>query len=242
MQNPKDQIRFILCGTQFASNLGRAARVMKNMGFERLILVQPECEVGVEARTGAMRGDGILDRADFAATLEDASRQVDLLVGTTARLAGANPRRAALRTFAEEIVPAYLPNRIGIAFGAEGNGLTRQEIDCCQWLVEIPTSPEYPSLNLSQAVAVAAYELHVALSGLQRGDFLNAAPPELVRGLLERAEETLRRLHPPDSLDLEEAMRRIARVAGRARLEREDVNLIRGLLKLGDETPASGGD
>lgn len=230
MPNPKDNLLFILCGTQFASNLGGAARVLKNMGFERLALVAPACEVGVEARTAAMRGETLLDHADFHPTLRDAKRHVDLLVGTSGGMGSRHPRRTDSRTLAEEIVPSYLPGRVGVAFGCEGNGLRHDEIELCEWLVEIPTGSRYGSLNLSQAVAIVAYELNLSLSRVSRDSFLHLATREQVRSLIDHLEVLLGAAGLPDSTDIGETVRRLARIVGRARLEEEDVNLIRGLL------------
>lgn len=230
MADPKERVTFILCGTQFASNLGGAARVMKNMGFGRLALVQPVCEVGVEARTAAMRGDELLDHAKFHPTLAEAKQDFDLLVGTSGGLGSRHPRLTDSRTLAEEIVPAYLPRRVGLAFGSEGNGLRHDEIDLCDWLVEIPTGSPYGSLNLAQAVAIVAYELHLSLSRPERRPFLHQASPGQVGELMEHLGQRLQSAGLPGSTDLDQVVRRLEKIAGRARLEEEDVNLIRALL------------
>ncbi len=234
MTDPKTSVTFILSGTQFASNLGGAARVLKNMGFERLALVRPVCEVGVEARTAAMRGDSLLDSARFHPSLLEAKRDVDLLVGTSGGLGGRHPRRVDCRSLAEEIVPRYLPNRIGVAFGCEGNGLRHDEMELCEWLVEIPTGSDYGSLNLSQAVAIVAYDLHCSMTRLTPGGFLHLAPPEQVRDLLSHLERLLASGRLPASTDIDQALRRLEKIAGRARLEQEDINLIRSLTQVGD--------
>ena len=89
----RDNIYFILVRTQFASNLGSTVRVMKNMGFENLILVQPECEVGMEARSFAMKGSDILDRAVFAGV----GRRPQLLVRAVPPRPTPSQRNATLR-------------------------------------------------------------------------------------------------------------------------------------------------
>ena len=225
----KERICFILVRTQFASNLGAAARVMKNMGFARLVLVQPQCAVGAEARMLAMKGAEILDQASFFPSLEEAAKQLDLILGTTGRLSPqAHPLNS--RMLAEQVVDRFPQSSIGIAFGPEGNGLERAELRLCQWLVEIPTIRGSTSLNLAQAVAVIAYELHA--SSLKQPDrsFLNHASQQQIRGFLSHVERLLPAIKLPSHVSAERLLKRLARIAGRAQLEVEDVNLLRWLL------------
>ncbi len=225
----KERICFILVRTEFASNLGAAARVMKNMGFAKLVLVQPQCEVGAEARMLAMKGAEVLDQASFFPSLEEAAKPLDLILGTTGRL---SPRAHTLnsRVLAEQVVGRFPHSSIGIAFGPEGNGLERAELRLCQWMVEIPTVPGASSLNLAQAVAVIAYELHV--SSLKQPDqgFLHDASQEQIRALLSQVERLLPKIELQSHVSAGRLLKRLARIAGRAQLEIEDVNLIRWLL------------
>ncbi len=225
-------IVFILCRTQFASNLGSAARVMKNMGLGRLLLVAPQCEVGMEARTRAMKGAEILDGAQLFPSLEAASREVALLVGTSGHFEPENPRWTENRVFCEQILPRYLPGPVGIAFGSEDSGLNSQEASLCQWLIEVPSGSEYGVLNLAQAVAIVAYEVHLATrqpppqqSPLHRADATH------VEGLLHDARRTLTAIGYSNRAPLERVMKRLQKLAGRAQLEVEDVNLLRGILR-----------
>ena len=225
----KERICFILVRTQFASNLGAAARVMKNMGFTRMVLVQPHCEVGAEARMLAMKGAEVLDQTTFFPSLEEASQQLDLILGTTGRLSPqAHPLSS--RVLANEVVERFPQSSIGIVFGPEGNGLERAELRLCQWLVEIPTTRGSTSLNLAQAVAVIAYELHVSSLKQSERSFLNQASQQQIRGLLDHFERLLPAVRLPSHVSTERLLRRLARIAGRAQLEVEDVNLLRWLL------------
>ncbi len=228
---PEESIVFILARTQFASNLGQAARVMKNMGFSRLLLVRPQCEVGMEARTRAMKGAEILDRAELFPSLEAAAREVDLLVGSSGRFGPGKPNWITSRRFAEAVVGRYLPARVGIAFGAEDTGLEREEVALCQWLIEIPTGSQYGVLNLAQAVGILAYDLHLALADTPRRPTLHRSDPQHVAALLEDVRATLQSLGFPTRVPLERVMKRFQKIAGRAQLEIEDVNLFRGLLR-----------
>ncbi len=231
MHDPKRLLHFVFVRTQFASNLGSSVRAMKNMGFENLILVRPGCEVGIEARSFAMKGAEILDRARFFPSLEAVSEELGLLAATTGRFRGAKPKLIDVPTFADDVLPRLAGNRLGIVFGSEDNGLRREELSLCQWLVEIPTGSDYPVMNLAQSAAVVGYHLHLSS---QRGNALTppaAASPEQVESLLGRIEGLLASLEPSARISAKRMMLRIRKIAGRARLEREDVNMLHGLFK-----------
>ena len=227
----RDNIHFVLVRTQFASNLGSTVRVMKNMGFENLILVQPECEVGLEARSYAMKGAPVLDNARFVPSLDEVAGKLGLLIGTTARYRGKKPRMLSCKTLVEDLLPKFASSSIGIVLGSEDNGLRREELRLCQWLVEIPTGSDYPVLNLAQAAAIVAYEIHVGISSHSVGKPLHEANPREVESLMNRIEGALKSLELPTRLSVERLMLRLRKISGRAQLEREDVNMLHGLVK-----------
>lgn len=231
MRLSRDNIHFILVRTQFASNLGSTVRVMKNMGFHRLVLVQPQCEVGLEARTFAMKGAEILDKAVFCLSLEDAAQDLSLLIGTTGRFKGPKPRLISCRTLVEDVLPRCSPANLGIVIGSEDNGLRREEIRLCQWLVEITTGSDYPVINLAQAAAIVAYELNLGLSDQRASDALNLASPEELDSLIFHVERTVRALALPVRLSAKRLMQRFRKIASRAELESEDINMLHALLK-----------
>lgn len=232
MSIARDNIFFVLVRTQFASNLGSAVRVMKNMGISNLVLVQPQCEVGIEARSFAMKGAEMLDRALFCHGFEQAVKLVNVMVGTTGRFKGGRPRMTSPRGLARDLIPRFKDSRIGVAFGSEDNGLQREELALCQWLVEIPTGSDYPVINLAQAVAIVAYELNLAAQDDKpERAILNSASPEEVESLSRRIEDTLVGMQLPTRLSISRLMQRVSRVIGRAQLEREDVQMLHGLLK-----------
>ena len=227
----KDNIYFILVRTRFASNLGSAVRAMKNMGFERLVLVRPECEIGAEARAYAMKGAEILDRALFLPDLEAASRHVGVLVGATGRFRESRPSLVDCRSLAQEMAGQFSASSVGIAFGCEENGLSREELRLCHWLLQIPTGSDYPVMNLAQAVAVVAYELNLAFAPAPSEQLLHEADADENRRFLEFVEERIGQAALPPDVEVARLMRRLRRIAARARLEKEDINLLRDLLE-----------
>lgn len=140
-------------------NVGAVARVMKNMGLHQLVLVNPQCDpLGTEARQMAVHGVDILEAAQQVASMPAALSGCQRAIATTARtrslLTPLEPPRAALPWLLEAGVTSAL------IFGPEYRGLSNAELNYAQRFVCIPSSSEYPSLNLAQAVAVCCYELY----------------------------------------------------------------------------------
>ena len=225
----KDDIYFVLVRTRFASNLGGAVRVMKNMGFRKLLLVEPQCEVGIEARTLAMRGADILDRVHFRSSLQEVAEELNWLAATTGRFRSRKTHLSSCRDFCEELAGLNL-GQLGLVFGPEDNGLSRKELRICDWLVEIPTGSDYPVLNLAQAVGILAYELQLALHPIPSLPRSDTASAKDVKGLVSRIEEVLASTPFSQRVSVSRWMDRIRKIATRARLESQDVNMLRGLL------------
>lgn len=231
MMPAREDISFILVRTQFASNLGSTVRVMKNMGFENLVLVRPECEVGMEARSYAMKGAEILDNALFLPSLEAATERVGLLVGTTGRFRGERKKLVSSPEVVDRILEKTGPSKVGIVLGSEDNGLRREELRLCQWLVEIPTGSDYPVINLAQAAAIMAYQInlgYVEESGKRRDRSIGT---EEFEALMDRIENTLESLDLPTRVSVSRIMLRLKKIIARAQLEREDINMLHGLMR-----------
>ena len=231
MMVAREDICFILVRTQFASNLGSTVRVMANMGFRELILVRPECEVGMEARSYAMKGAETLDRARLIPSLEKAAREVGILVGTTGRFKGDKSKLISCPDLVDEVISKATGSKIGIVIGSEDNGLRREELRLCHWLVEIPTGSDYPVINLAQAAAIVAYQLNLGFLSRSSRKTLRPADPEELRSLLERIERTIQKLEPATRLSGQRLLLRLKKIIGRAQLEKDDVKMLHGLLK-----------
>lgn len=152
-------IYFILVRPQFLGNLGSTARVMKNFGLHRLRLVAPPKNYkDAEARKMSVGAFDVLKSAEIFNTLEEALADITLAIGTTS---------GKQREFPPEPFASLLPslsgrmanNKCAIIFGDEVNGLLRSELQRCHHIATVPTAPDFPALNLSQAAGIAAYEL-----------------------------------------------------------------------------------
>ncbi len=145
-------------------NVGAVARLAKNFGADRLVLVAPRAKLGSVARRRAMGGLGILTARVQCATVEEAVGSSDLVVGTTDLSTGrsnAYLRRSVSPERLGEVVRS-VEGRVSLLFGPEDNGLSRAELHRCDLLVHIPARREFPTLNVSHAAAVVLYALHRA--------------------------------------------------------------------------------
>jgi len=150
-------IRVVLCQPRNPLNIGAAARAVSNFGFRHLRVVKPYDPAFREA-VSAVGGAPVLQSAELCGEVADALRDCTLVVGTTA--IGHRELQQPLLTLVQA-APAIRANQgpVGLLFGSEKFGLSNEELAFCHHLVHIPTSPQTPSMNLGQAVAVCLYEL-----------------------------------------------------------------------------------
>ncbi|MEM3399946.1 MAG: RNA methyltransferase [Candidatus Micrarchaeia archaeon] len=152
----------VLVEPQYEINMGYAARVMKNFGFTNLCLVNPKKKPGFEAKMFAKHAKEVLERAVVVRDFKAAVKDCDVVVGTTAIRNGRETLRNPmdLEEFVKKIYGKH--GRIALVFGREGTGLDAEEIKECDFLISIPTSPHYPSLNITHAMAIVLYSVHTA--------------------------------------------------------------------------------
>jgi tRNA (cytidine32/uridine32-2'-O)-methyltransferase len=235
MNNVSPNIRIVLVGTTHPGNIGAAARAMKVMGLSRLYLVAPEAPFPSSRATAmATSGDDILKAAVVVDELVEAIGGCALVLGTTARLRSLplpvmDPRAAAGRSVAEAG-----QHEVAIVFGRENSGLSNEETRMCHQLINIPTSEEYHSLNLAQAVQVMTYELHLAMLDEHPGEQPPAdwrpEPAEKVEIFYQRLEHTLREIGFLNPDQPKRLMQRLRRLYQRARPDENELNILNGIL------------
>jgi len=224
-------IRIVLCRPSHPGNIGAAARAMKAMGLTDLRLVAPERWPAKEDQWMATHAQDVLEKAVIHANLLEAIHDCAVAFALSARPREWSPQVLDVRAAAARAGQAG--DKVAFVFGSEDAGLTNEEMFACQFLVHIPADPASSSLNLAQAVQVVAYELRMAAEGsipAQRKEKL--ATVEDIEGLyahLERAAVKSGFYVPESRSKLPERLRRLfSRVP---ELEREEVNILRGLLK-----------
>ncbi len=156
-------ISVVLVEPEVPGNVGAVARVMANFDFNRLILVKPNCNfLSDEARNRAKWANRILKSARVVKDFRQLREEFDYIIGTTGRLGSDyNISRTPLspELLGQKIRSLPKSKKVAVVFGREGNGLTNDEIEACDFISSISTSKKYHSLNLSQAVGVFLYEI-----------------------------------------------------------------------------------
>ena len=231
-------IRFILCETSHPGNIGAAARALKNMALDDLVLVNPARFPDPEASARASGADDLLARARVVATLPEALHGVGFVIATTARERDAYHQVLAARDAARRVVAeatATHASTVAVLFGTERTGLSNEQLQSAHALLRIPTNPAYESLNLAMAVQLIAYEIFMARSALQPATVALREVPLAAPDEMERLYAHLQSVM--DEVDFRDRtqsgthlMQRIRRFLNRAELDRNEVNILRGIL------------
>lgn len=225
-----DNISIILLEPRGPRNIGSVARAMKNTGFSRLTLINPVPYKNNEAYEMACKAADLLQEAELFQTLDEALHAFPLVVGTTRR---GGKERFPLLTLDEaipKIAEAAVENRVALLFGREDKGLTTDELARCNILVEIPTHPSLPSLNLSHAVFILCHRIFTAAEPKEPS--FSLAPRSEVEGLYSHIEVMLKGLGYGDKGGeylLRTIIRNLKRLLGRTGLMQKEVNMLRGI-------------
>jgi len=237
VDSPLARMRVVLVRTSHPGNIGASARAMYTMGLARLVLVAPAKFPHAEALALATGAASVLEGAAVAATLAEALAGCALAIGLSARPRAFAGRVMSVREASREAIARTRDGEVALVFGTEMSGLSNEELAQCGIAATIPANPDYASLNLAAAVQVAAYELRIAAG---EGDVWRAprfarATHDDVESLYAHAERTLADMRFLDRKRPRLLMPRLRRLFGRAGLEREEVNILRGILARVDE-------
>lgn len=230
------RIRFVLVNTSHPGNIGGAARAMRTMGLSRLCLVTPHQFPDPQASAMAAGADALLEAAVITPDLPTAIADCSFVIGATARHRGVPMPEMDPRTMASRVRDVVAQGgEIAIVFGNERTGLENDELSCCHAAVMIPTSAEFSSLNLAQAVQVLAYELRLALTAeqAQTPDTVSVADPPATNEQLElffaHLEQTLEDIDFHKGRSTRTIMQRLRRLFLRARMDQREVRIMRGI-------------
>jgi tRNA (cytidine32/uridine32-2'-O)-methyltransferase len=231
-----DNVRVVLVEPTHPGNIGASARALKTMGLSRLRLVAPAGFPSAEATARASGADDVLYAAEVVSRYEDALRDCRLVIGASARVRSIAWPELVPAECAARLVEAAAVGPVALVFGPEHSGLSNAELDRCHYLVRIPAHPAYSSLNLAAAVQILAYEIRRAAERAQ-SDVQAAEAPEAkataqeMEGLMAHLEETLTDIGFLKPAQPNRLMRRLWRLFNRARLERTEIDILRGILK-----------
>lgn len=231
---PLDRIRVVLSHTSHPGNIGATARAMKNMGLSHLVLVNPKHFPDPQAHAMSAGATDILDNAQVVPTLAQALQGTVLAVAMSARRRELAVKPMWARDAAAELVAAAAQGDVALVFGNETAGLSNEELFQCRRWAMIPVNPEFSSLNVAAAVQLMCYELRLAAQNpgqppVVAGAGLPASHEEVEHLVahLERAAIASEFLDPASPKRL---ILRLRRLFSRAGLEKEEVNILRGLL------------
>ncbi len=229
-----DNISIVLVATKTPANIGSTARCMMNMGLSRLILVDPPKDADSDALKLAVGAHEIIEKAAVFPSLAEALADHGLIIGTSRHGGKQRKNIRTPREAAELVVPLLSRNRVGIVFGNEVNGLENRDLALCHEIMAIPSSDAFPSLNLSHAVMIIAYELFLA-SGAQVSQLGNElAHGDETEGFYQQLQETLQTIGFLEHDHPERLMFSLRQLFGRARLTGREVRMLRGVLSAVD--------
>ena len=231
--DPLRNIRVVLCEPAHPGNIGAAARALKTMGLSQLVLVAPRRYPDPQAEWLAVDAADVLRDARVCSSLDEALRGSAFTVACSARVREIAVPMVTAREAAARVIPVARRQQAALVFGTEMYGLSGVQVEKCQLLATIPANPAYSSLNVAAAVQVLAYELRLAAHGedARREQPKALASYEELEHFYTHLERTMLEtgfLNPAYNKKL---MPRLRRLFGRTQLEKEEVSILRGLLK-----------
>ena len=235
------RVRVILVQPKYSGNIGAVARAMKNFGFSDLTLVSPLAKIDGLARMYAVRAQDLLDQVNVVDTIEEAIRDADLVVGTTARGAGSTSNLLRSSYPPREVagIVNRTASRAAFLFGREDMGLRNEELETCDIVLRVPSSHVYPTLNVSTAVAITLYELYFA----SRSGHVHRATSEAISRIIYEADLMLGAAsYPP--FRRKRAARALKNILGRSLPSPREASLLVGIfrkarMRLADPAPCA---
>ena len=239
--------KFVLIETSHAGNVGGAARAMKVMGFDELVLVAPRWPNVLRREETIQRASGandVLDKARIVDTLDEALEGVSHLCATAMTPRDFGPPTRAPRAHFEYLLgqasapvpPEQRPDGVAFLFGSERFGMKNEDVYRSHVCLSIPTHPQFGSLNLAAAVQLIAYDWRQALGGFGTEAGVSTMEPReadatAVAGLLRHLEQALVAVDFLDPAAPKKLIPRLNQLFNRARLSPEEVHILRGVAK-----------
>lgn len=227
-----DNIRIVLVGPLYGGNVGSVCRAMANMGFSDLAVVAPRNLNMDEARMMACHAFDILESRTEFRTMADAVADCGVVMGATARKGLYRQHAKTPREWAGRALEESRSGRVALAFGREDNGLSNEELALCTQIIQIPTTEEYLSLNIAQAVMVCCYEIFVASGAYEAPvEKSGTASSELRERMFDIWRETLLEIGFMKDDMADHMMLGLRRVLARGAVTVDDVNIMMGIAR-----------
>lgn len=237
MPSAVSHLRFVLARTSHPGNIGSAARAIRTMGFDRLLLVSPQRYPDAQASAMAAGADDVLQKLVVCEDLAEAIGDCTRVYGLSARRRGVALPELSPRRAAAEIASSMGQHaQVALLFGNEQSGLDNDELALCHAMVRIPSVNDFSSLNLAQAVQVMAYEVRVALLE-DRADFAEEAPRQEIPASSREMEQFFAHLFQAlYAIDFHKGRSaitielRLRRLFQRAQLDAHELRVLHGIL------------
>lgn len=240
--NILNQIQIVLVETSHSGNIGSAARAMKTMGLHYLRLVSPKQGIDEQAVALSAGAKEVLDNAQIYPDFDQAIADCQLVIGTSARLRHLQSSLIEPRECGTLATERATQGKVAIVFGRERVGLTNEELLKCHYHLNVPTNPDYGSLNLAMAVQLVSYEIRMAW--LEQQKMVQNAEPQKNQKILPLAmadyptsealehffNHTERLYKQLGFIRNEAVMLKLRRLYQRTQLETAELNLLRGML------------
>lgn len=228
-----NNIRVVLVRPIYGGNVGSVCRAMANMGLSDLALVGAAPSIDIpEARKMACWAGAILENRKIFTNLADAVADCAVVMGATVRLGLYRQHSKTPREWSARILAVAQTGKVALVFGPEDNGLSNEELELCTNLIQIPSSDQYRSLNLSQAVMICAYELFAASSLFAP---VPEKSPEAASAMKERMfemwEQALLEIGFMEDDKAQHMMLGVRRIFARGRLTEDDVRILMGIAR-----------
>ena len=233
-----DNVKIVLVETSHTGNMGSAARAMKTMGLTNLCLVNPVIKPDSQSISLAAGASDIIKQAQIFSSLEEAVADCSLVIGTSARprslqWPNLTPKECGDKIIAEAACHA----QVALVFGRERVGLTNDELQKCHFHVGIPANPDYSSLNLAMSVQVLSYEIRMSMLSTQNSslkldhqDVIEYPKDKDIERFYQHLEQTLLQTGFINPNHPGQIMGRLRRLFTRARIEQQELNILRGIL------------
>jgi len=229
-----ENIKIVMVGTTHPGNIGAAARAMCNMCIENLTLVDPQCPVGEIAYARASGANSVLGNRETCENLGQAIADCSCVIATSARRRSLAWPELDPAGLVAKLSAMHENERVALVFGREHSGLTNDEMQLCNYMVCIPTNPEFSSLNLASAIQVLCYEIYRYQALQPEPKSLDTqdlpAPSAEVEGYFEHLQQVLETTGFLDPSQPGLIMQRLRRLYLRSEITRNEINILRGML------------
>jgi tRNA/rRNA methyltransferase len=227
-----EHITIVLKGPKYAGNIGSVARCAKNMGIEKILVVNgrelPQAEM---KQTSTHFAAELIDQIRYFDDLQKALDGFEFIVGTTARLGSVRGPVVSPREMAKSLIDLSRHNRVALLFGPEDTGLSNDDLRLCHGLVTIPASERLKSINLSHAVMILCYEIFTAQGGDLETFTPRLATAAEIEGMHRQIKALLQKIGFLNPQNPEYWMLHIRRFFSRTKLFPREIKIIRGICR-----------